>query len=256
MSIGKAIVVAREARGDLGLALDAAIGDLLDIVEGRAGIPVTVAALPKGFAGVMRRDHARVDIFINGTHAPARQRFTLAHEFGHYRLGHATVYDTADDIHGRDPQEMQANAFAGEFLVPRAATDAWLEREGDPKVGLETVVRMARHFGVSADAARIRLEQAGRLRGQAKAQITSAIAAGEHKRMLYMLSIGDFHDSLSAIGADDLPRLPATAQRQIKVIYGAGLASIEQIAERTARSVDTVTAELAGVEVAADDPDF
>lgn len=255
MTITWPVAAARQARLELGLALDAGIPDILEAVEGRAGLPVTVAALPQGFAGVMRRDQERADIFINGTEAHVRQRFTLAHEFGHYRLGHATVYDTAADIIGRDPQELQANAFAGEFLIPRAAVDAWLEREGDPKVELETIVRMARHFGVSAEAAKIRLEKAGRLRGRVK-PISDAILAGQHTHLHYMLSLGQFHDSLSAISADDLPRLPVAAQRQIKAVYQAGLTSVEEIAVRTGRPPERVAAELAGVEVAATDPDF
>ena len=255
MTIARSVAVAREARVELSLALDAGISDILEVIEGRAGIPVTVAALPQGFAGVMRRDQERADIFINGTEAHVRQRFTLAHEFGHYRLGHATVYDTAADILGRDPQEMQANAFAGEFLVPRAAVDAWLEREGDPKVELETIVRMARHFGISAEVAKIRLEQAGRLRGRAK-PISDAILAGKHTNLHYMLSLGQFHDSLSAISPDDLPRLPVAAQRQIKALYQAGLSSVEEIASRTGRAADRVAAELADVEVVAADPSF
>lgn len=250
------IAEAREARRELGLALDAPVSDLLDTIEGRAGVPVTIAALPTGFAGVMRRDRDQAYIFVNGAEPHVRQRFTLAHEFAHYRLGHASVYDTTDDMFGRDPQEMQANAFAGEFLVPRPAVDAWLEREGDPKCDINVVVRIARQFGVSADVSRIRLERAGRLRGAAKAAVQEAIHSGEHRQLHYMLSLGEFHDSLSAINASALPRLPAIAQRQIKATYAAGLATIEEIAARTGQAAEHVAVELADVQVVEEDPDF
>lgn len=240
----------------MGLALDAPVPDILEAVEERAAIPVTIAALPAGFAGVMRRERDRAFIFVNGTDAPVRQRFTLAHELAHYRLGHATVYDTTADMLGSDPQEVQANAFAGEFLAPRPAIDAWMERAGDPKTDLEVVVRIARHFGVSADVARIRLEQAGRLRGAARSALQAAISKREHRHLHYMLSLGEFHDSLSAIATTDLPRLPVIAQRQIKAVYAAGLATVDEIAVRTGLAETRLRSELADVQIAQQDPDF
>ena len=252
----RVLAEARAARSELGLALDAPIPDILEAVEDRAKVPVTIAALPSGFAGVMRRDRDQAYIFVNGNDHHVRQRFTLAHEFAHYWLGHATVYDTSDDMLRRDPQEIQANAFAGEFLAPRPALDAWLEREGDPKTDLEVVVRAARHFGVSAEVARIRLEQAGRLGGAAKSQILDAIRAGEHRQLHYMLSLGEFHDSLSAIDAAALPRLPVLVQRQVKAAFAAGVATVDEIAARTGQAAERVAIELNGVEVAEEDPDF
>jgi len=235
---------------------DGPVADILEAVEDGAGIPVTVVALPHDFAGAMRRDQRHVYIFVNGVEPHVRQRFTLAHELGHFRLGHATVFDTVADLRGRDPQEVEANEFAGEFLVPRAAIDAWMERNGDPRVDLELVVRVARHFGVSAPVARIRLEKAGRLRGRAKTQVAQAIAAREHTSLAYMLSLGEFHDSLSAISPSDLPRLPVVVQRQIKTVYAAGLASVEELATRTRQDPGRLATELAGVNVAEGDPDF
>ena len=57
-------------------------------------------------------------IFLNGAQAVQRQRFTLAHELGHHRLGHAAVVDGVEQVEGGsdEPLEQQANAFAGEFL--------------------------------------------------------------------------------------------------------------------------------------------
>ena len=57
-------------------------------------------------------------IALNSSHPASRRRFTLAHELGHIVLGHeATV--TVDE-HESKTLEAQANAFAGEILMPAA----------------------------------------------------------------------------------------------------------------------------------------
>ena len=68
-------------------------------------------------------------LWVNGTHVAARQRFTLAHEFGHDWCRHdgKLAVDTFETMSGktRNPREIEANAFAAEFLLPRAAMDGW-----------------------------------------------------------------------------------------------------------------------------------
>ena len=68
-------------------------------------------------------------MFLNGDQPVQRQRFTLAHELGHHRLGHAAVVDGVEEVDGKsdDPLEQQANAFAGEFLAPDQALRAWMD---------------------------------------------------------------------------------------------------------------------------------
>ena len=149
------VAAARLAREELGVGLTDRCSDILELIEGDAGVPVGVLELPEGFAGVMKRARGRAFIFVNGTEAAVRQRFTLAHEYGHYTLGHGTVFDRTADMFGRDPREVAANAFAAEFLVLRPAVHAWMERRGDPDIDLEVVVRLAAYFGISARAARI-----------------------------------------------------------------------------------------------------
>ena len=85
-----------------------------------------------------------------------RQRFTLAHELGHLRLGHGgTPVDSTEILAGntRDPREVQANAFAAELLAPRAGVQAMVSREP----GLETVAAIAGRYGISMLAALYRL---------------------------------------------------------------------------------------------------
>lgn len=58
------------------------------------------------------------------TEAPVRQRFTVAHELGHYALNHGSAFrDDASSFSSgnRDPKERQANQFAAELLMPKDA---------------------------------------------------------------------------------------------------------------------------------------
>ena len=57
----------------------------------------------------------------------------------------------------RHPHETQANAFAAEFLAPKAGILRHLAELGDPPIELEAVVRLAARFGTSCEAMRYRL---------------------------------------------------------------------------------------------------
>lgn len=69
-------------------------------------------------------------IAVNKTHSEARQRFTIAHELGHIML-HGFTKPHADGAHrirfrdaqsalGTDREEVEANQFAAEILLPAA----------------------------------------------------------------------------------------------------------------------------------------
>ncbi len=56
-------------------------------------------------------------IGFNGAHPWCRRRFTIAHEIGHLIFGHGcNKSNSGDDVHN----EKEADAFAGELLVPSA----------------------------------------------------------------------------------------------------------------------------------------
>lgn len=147
---------ARDTRDALGLAPAGPI-DVLDVAERRAKVPVAVAPLPDAIAGCCWRDGARTLLWVNGAQALVRQRFTLAHELGHVRLGHGGTIppDSVAVLAGdtRDPREVQANAFAAELLAPRAGVQEMVE--GEP--GLDAVAAIAGRYGISTLAALYRL---------------------------------------------------------------------------------------------------
>src|SRR5436305_854194 len=81
---------ARETRAQVGIDVAPPIGCVLTVVERDLGLPVVIAVLPEGIAGCCwRGDDDRVVLWVNGTQAAVRQRFTLAHELGGPRALHA-----------------------------------------------------------------------------------------------------------------------------------------------------------------------
>jgi Zn-dependent peptidase ImmA (M78 family) len=172
---------AREARQHLGLDEQAPLSCLLSVVEQRAGLPVVVAALPEDVAGACFREGAGAVLWVNGSQWRPRQRFTLAHELGHAWCRHdgRLEVDTVATLGGKttNPYEIQANAFAAEFLVPRACMEEVIEREPT----LDEVAVIAAHTGVSAVVVVYRIKQLRLASDQRIEQLEDEIKQGLHK---------------------------------------------------------------------------
>ncbi len=94
-----------------------------------------------------------------------RQRFTIAHEIGHYALGHLEngkqFRDTSNNFQlGQDFQEMQANQFAAELLMPAKVVD-WLIKDRN----IATVESLSEKLKVSTTAMVYRLKKLGWIKG-------------------------------------------------------------------------------------------
>lgn len=81
----------------------------------------------------------------------ARDNFTIAHELGHIFLEHELENNTIARSGRTTPQEVAANSFAAEFLMPE---DIFM-REAQQSNNNEKV--LAAKFGVSPAAALVRL---------------------------------------------------------------------------------------------------
>lgn len=258
----EAVAAARTARHELGLGLDQPVHDLLAVVEETAGLAVGVLALPDGVAGVYIERRERAFVFINGNQALARQRFTLAHELGHHRLGHGAVVDGVDAVEGRssDPREQQANAFASELLAPEQALRGWMEARGDPLLTVEVLVRIAAWFAISAPAAYVRLIEAGVLqRASQKRDLKRALDRGQHKGVEESLGAPSVEDQLTRIQRENaLPRLPALLRDNALGAYAAGLIDLDRLAQILGRDRDTVERAMSamGIAPAEAEPDW
>jgi Zn-dependent peptidase ImmA (M78 family) len=209
--VQEAVRAARAARQALDVGPVGPLPDILTVVEDAAGVPVAILSLPTGIAGAFGRRRDQPFIFLNGdaSEALVRQRFTLAHEFGHYWLGHNPVVDKEEAIYsGKSLDEIQARYFAGELLLPKLAIESWLERSETKKIDLETVVRLAAAFGISAKTARVRLEITDHISKTQAQALDGQINAGEHSRLHDRLGLSEIYDRLAQSG-EDLPRFPA-----------------------------------------------
>jgi Zn-dependent peptidase ImmA (M78 family) len=216
---------AREARAALGLG-DGALPCLLTAVE-RAGYPVVVAELPDGVAGACYRGEL---LWVNGAQPVTRRRFTLAHELGHAWCRHdgALEPDTVATLSGRtsNPYEIQANAFAAEFLVPRAG----FPLAGEPT--LEDVVETAARYGVSAIVVVYRLRQLKRAPEDRIARLRQEVEDGLHG----YLSPEPLDDRLAEIEA--LPYLSPALEGSL---LAAALRDKAALDAETARAVERIT---------------
>lgn len=226
---------ARLARQELGWGLEAPFKDVLELVEGRGGVPVTIMRLPTDMSGAFLKRRSRPFIVVNGTEAHVRQRFTLAHEYGHWRLGHGEVVDGPGSFAATvaDPDEVAANQFAAEFLAPQQAVISWMEASGDPEVDLEVVVRLAVEFGVSAQVARYRLDAARYFKTQKQRRdLDSDLVAQRHRELISQKGLTELRDTISQA---ELPRIPGRLRENALTAYQAGLLNIDRLARMLQR---------------------
>ncbi len=124
----------------------------------RLGIAVIVAFMPADVSGSIQRRAGAANIYLNAFDSSNRQRFTCAHEVGHYRKRVAegrsdfTFTDHRSTLAsaGVDPDEIWANQFAAAMLMPAHLVQRWY-RDG---LGAS---EMAKLLGTSAQAMSLRL---------------------------------------------------------------------------------------------------
>jgi len=128
------------------------------------GLGPISAPLPDNISGMIRRVGDRWECVYNQGHARVRQRFTVAHEIGHFiyhrdllrqGVGDTLAYraegsELPNPLITRE-QEWQANNFAANLLVP----SRWLRAA--QAAGVVDVNELARQFGVSGTVMRIKM---------------------------------------------------------------------------------------------------
>ena len=131
------------------------------------GLDIVRQELKDYVSGVLMIRDERGTILVNSAHHPNRQRFSIAHELGHYLLHpeDGTVFVDRSPVFFRDraassgvrQQEIDANAFAAELLMPEEDLNAQLNGRPIDAFDEVSVRRLAARFGVSAQALTIRL---------------------------------------------------------------------------------------------------
>jgi Zn-dependent peptidase ImmA (M78 family) len=205
--------LARETRRRYGLPEDQPIAELLGTIEGQASVPVLLDRFNDNeVAGVLlRQADGESFIAVNADFWPMRQRFTLAHEWGHIEAGHRPRVEMITDIFGgpKDPQEIEANYFAAELLAPRRGLKQWLEEhELMSDVDAAAVAEMAMCFGISFPGACYRLERAGVIDAGHKKKLVATLKA-EGRSYARRFESGQLQDALDTTwNAGAYPRTP------------------------------------------------
>jgi Zn-dependent peptidase ImmA (M78 family) len=104
-------------------------------------------------------------IVIKKQDSVARQSFTLMHELGHLLLHKTSSIDDEHDLQSHTGSEREANAFAGNILVPDAFLASIRDAERPDEVSQydEWLDRPRKEWGVSGEVILLRLLDAGRL---------------------------------------------------------------------------------------------
>jgi Zn-dependent peptidase ImmA (M78 family) len=113
----------------------------------------------KNISGELIPDGEKAVIRYNPADSAKRQRFTIAHELGHFMLGHGHAFrDPSSNFSMSyyDPQEVDANQFAAEILMPEVAVKVLVKQRK-----IQDVAELARIFDVSVNAMSYRLKKLG-----------------------------------------------------------------------------------------------
>jgi Zn-dependent peptidase ImmA (M78 family) len=136
------------------------------------GLQIRLEPQDSRISGFLFRQNDRAIIGINSSQARVRQRFTIAHELGHFFLHEDASFHVDRSAHfrlrsdlssqGIDVTEIEANNFAAELLMPRHMIDADMRKEANLDILDDSFIdNLARRYGVSAQAMTLRLTNLG-----------------------------------------------------------------------------------------------
>ena len=141
----------------------------VDAIARSVGARVVLEALDTDLSGVLHIVDGTPLIGVNSSHSKTRQRFTIAHELGHLTLhGEQTFVDRRfvflrdqRAASGSDREEIQANMFAAELLMPQAWLSSDIGEDGFDFGDDDALGELARRYGVSQSAMAFRLVNLG-----------------------------------------------------------------------------------------------
>lgn len=141
-------------------------------LAGELSIDVTYEDLDDEISGVLViADNGKVGMGLNDFHHPNRQRFTIAHELGHFVLhstqknlfidASPTYFRDQKSTKGNDDVEIQANAFAAALLMPKELIHQAISDNNIDYLDEYDISKLAEIFRVSEQALTIRLVRLG-----------------------------------------------------------------------------------------------
>lgn len=138
------------------------IGESLDIekvISTFSDIKVVYEEMEPNQSGSIKKVGDEWLICVNNRHHKHRQKFTLAHELGHYILHRGKQIDIVDTTFFRnndvDSMEYMANEFASNLLMPKEQLEKLILN------GCKNIGDLADKFQVSASAMKYRIISLG-----------------------------------------------------------------------------------------------
>jgi Zn-dependent peptidase ImmA (M78 family) len=126
----------------------------VDVIARRYyGIEVRKRWLPDSIGAILHKFQGRSYLYVNAGHSPERQRYSIAHELAHHCLRPMGMYMAGPG--STTASERGADMIAADILMPKKEVLRLLERNAP-------FDEMVRHFTVSKEALRIRLEEVRR----------------------------------------------------------------------------------------------
>jgi Zn-dependent peptidase ImmA (M78 family) len=148
----------------------------IDHVARRLSLTTEAGILGEDISGALVVEKGRGAIGYNSTHARVRQRFTIAHEIGHYVLhiknplqsrlfvdGYVAFRNDESSV-GNDWQEVEANAFGAALLMPANLVREEIKQRKLDLDDEDDLNTLAKQFHVSPAAMSYRLINLGLLR--------------------------------------------------------------------------------------------
>lgn len=140
-------------------------------IAANVGLKIVYEDFTDDISGLLiTRDSTGV-IGVHSKHALVRQRFTIAHEIGHFVLRHHS--ESGEHVHidegwkvsarnersakGVDVHEIEANRFAAYLLMPEALLKARVAAFRRTTLSESDVLELAKEFKVSEQAMTLRL---------------------------------------------------------------------------------------------------
>ncbi len=135
----------------------------IPIEEVARSLGIRIARAPStDFSGLLIRKDGHALIGVSSNEAPVRQRFTIAHEIGHFVLH--PQKDAFVDFRkergtgeAKPPRERHADMFAAALLMPRKMLIRDFKRLAKDGYTDEVTATLAKQYAVSEDAMRYRL---------------------------------------------------------------------------------------------------
>jgi Zn-dependent peptidase ImmA (M78 family)/transcriptional regulator with XRE-family HTH domain len=224
--------LARRVREQFGVGPHGTIADLTGAVEEVFGVDVAIDPLgDSGPAGVLVQAGDDVALAVlNGDDRRTRQRFTLAHELGHWLLGDVRPVIVDGGIDPTDQAEARANRFAAELLMPREA----LGDQSGRRPPVEAFVAALIGCGVSKEALLIRLTDLDLLDGAQMAIIQSSVVRHLFAQAGRSADFDTWETGQSS-------RVPARIDRRLRAAYAAGKVGIGLMSQAFGEDVETLT---------------